>query len=114
MLTTERFAPSFSGKGAFGVPFRLSVGIGLTAGLFLVYQKSCLRFYGFTENEREQQLDMREMVDKVKKGEPLYGETTLTPYMEGVSARNSRYSALMLHVVPMFNFANHRHVRLQY
>jgi hypothetical protein len=41
MLTTERYAPSFSGKGAFGPPFRLSIAIGLLAGLGLVYQKSC-------------------------------------------------------------------------
>ena len=47
------------------------------------------------------------MVDKVKAGEPLYGTTELTDYMQGVAARNSRYTALFLHVVPMFNFVNH-------
>ena len=76
----------------------------------MVYQRSCLRFYGFTENEREVQMDMREMVDKVKKGEPLYGVTELSSYMQGVSARNSRYSALNLAVVPMANFTNHNQV----
>jgi len=52
-------------------------------------------------------MDMREMVEKVKKGEPLYGESTLSPYMQGVAARNSRYSQIMLHVIPWFNFVNH-------
>jgi hypothetical protein len=52
-------------------------------------------------------MDMREMVDKVKKKEPLYGHSTLTPYMQGVAARNSRYSALFIHVIPWFNFVNH-------
>ena len=52
-------------------------------------------------------MDMREMVDKVKAGQPLYGESQLTEYMQGVSSRNSRYSAVMLHLVPMFNFVNH-------
>ena len=52
-------------------------------------------------------MDMREMVDKVKKGEPLYGHSTLTPYMQGVAARNSRYSAIMAHVIPWPNFVNH-------
>jgi len=66
-----------------------------------------VRFYGWTENEREVKLDMREMVDKVKKGEPLYGTTDLTPYMQGVAARNSRFSALMANVVPWANFVNH-------
>lgn len=67
------------------------------------------RFYGVTENAREVEMDMREMVDKVKRGEPLYGATELTDYMQGVAARNSRYSAIFLHVVPMFNFTNHSH-----
>ncbi|MCJ1313519.1 hypothetical protein MMC25_007198 [Agyrium rufum] len=52
-------------------------------------------------------MDMREMVDKVKKGEPLYGVSTLSPHMQGVAARNSRYSGVFLHMVPWFNFVNH-------
>jgi hypothetical protein len=66
-----------------------------------------VRFYGWTENNREVEMDMREMVDKVKKGEPLYGKSELTPYMQGVAARNSRYSALMAQVLPWANFVNH-------
>jgi hypothetical protein len=66
-----------------------------------------VRFYGFTENKREVDLDMREMVNKVKKGEPLYGVSTLTPYMQGVASRNSRYTGIWLHVIPWFNFVNH-------
>ena len=69
-----------------------------------------MRFYGFRENVREQQRDMREMVDKVKRGESLYGESELTPYMQGVSSRNSRYSALFHHLVPWYNFVNHDQV----
>lgn len=53
---------------------------------------------------------MREMVEKVKKGEPLYGVTELTPYMQGVAARNSRYSAVMGHVIPWPNTVNHNQV----
>ena len=56
-------------------------------------------------------MDMREMVDKVKKGEPLYGKSSLSPYMQGVASRNSRYSGVFLHVVPWFNFVNHEQVR---
>ena len=55
-------------------------------------------------------MDMKEMVDKAKKGEPLYGTSTLSPYMQGVSARNSRYSATFLYALPFFNFTNHEHV----
>jgi len=55
-------------------------------------------------------MDMREMVDKVKKGEPLYGQSTLSEYMQGVAARNSRYAVAFIHVLPWFNFVNHNQV----
>lgn len=70
-----------------------------------------MRFYGWKENAREVEMDMREMVDKVKKGEPLYGKSTLSPYMQGVASRNSRYTGIWLHVIPWFNFVNHQQVR---
>lgn len=68
------------------------------------------RFYGFTENTREVEMDMREMVDKVKKGEPLYGKSQLSEYLQGVAARNSRYTGLFAHVIPWFNVVNHNQV----
>lgn len=71
-----------------------------------------VRFYGVEENKREVEMDMREMVDKVKKNEPLYGKSSLTPYMQGVASRNSRYSGVWLHVIPWFNFVNHDQVFL--
>lgn len=72
------------------------------------------RFYGFNENQREIDMDMREMVDKVKRKEPLYGKSSLTPYMQGVASRNSRYSGVFLHVLPWFNFVNHEQVGGQF
>lgn len=56
-------------------------------------------------------MDMKEMVQKVKRKEPLYGESVLTPYMQGVAARNSRYSQIFFHVMPWFNLVNHNQVR---
>jgi hypothetical protein len=70
-----------------------------------------VRFWGWTENQREVDMDMKEMVEKVKRKEPLYGESILTPYMQGVAARNSRYSQVFFHVLPWFNFVNHNQVR---
>jgi hypothetical protein len=52
---------------------------------------------------------MKEMVAKVKKGEKLYGESNLSPYMQGIAARNSRYAGTFLHNLPWFNFVNHEH-----
>jgi hypothetical protein len=59
-------------------------------------------------------MDMREMVDKAKKGEPLYGYSVLSPYMQGVAARNSRYSQLFIHVIPWVNVVNHNQVHTCY
>lgn len=50
------------------------------------------------------------MVDKVKRGESLYGTSDLSEYHQGVAARNSRYSALLAHIVPWANFVNHNQV----
>lgn len=72
---------------------------------------TAVRFWGWTENQREIDMDMKEMVRKVKRKEPLYGESVLTPYMQGVAARNSRYSQIFFHVMPWFNLVNHNQVR---
>ncbi|KAL4869317.1 hypothetical protein BDV12DRAFT_83276 [Aspergillus spectabilis] len=103
----ERVSPSHVGKGGFAPVMRLATAVGLIGGLHILYQRSCNRFYGFTENSREVELDMKEMVDKVKKGEPLYGTSQLSPYLQGVAARNSRYSQLFIHIIPWFNLVNH-------
>lgn len=57
-------------------------------------------------------MDMREMVDKVKTGEPLYGTSQVSSYLQGVAARNSRYSQLFIHVLPWINVVNHDQVSL--
>lgn len=103
----ERISPSHVSKESFRSVMRLSYTIGAGAGFLLFYSRSINRFYGIEENKREVEMDMREMVDKVKKGEPLYGQSSLTPYMQGVAARNSRYSGVFLHLLPWFNFVNH-------
>lgn len=36
-----------------------------------------------------------------------YGESDLSPYMQGVAARNSAYSQLHFSVLPWFNAVNH-------
>ena len=131
MLLWERIAPSYVGKGGFAPIMRLATVVGLTAGFLQAYSRSIcevfllfvqssthsniqppVRFYGFTENQRERDMDMREMVDKVKRNEPLYGKSELSPYMQGVAARNSRYSGVFLYIVPWFNFVNHEQVCL--
>ncbi|KAL0633555.1 hypothetical protein Q9L58_007515 [Maublancomyces gigas] len=103
----ERNSPAILPKGAFAQSMRAAGAIGLTAGFLRFYLQSSLRFWGWTENQREIDMDMKEMVHKVKRKEPLYGESVLTPYMQGVAARNSRYSQIFFHVMPWFNLVNH-------
>ncbi|KAL8735714.1 MAG: hypothetical protein Q9181_002717 [Wetmoreana brouardii] len=107
MVFWERVAPSYVGKGGFAPIMRLAGVIGVTAGFLQFYNRSIFRFYGFTENQREREMDMREMVDKIKSNEPLYGRSSLSPYMQGVASRNSRYAGVWLHMLPWFNFVNH-------
>ncbi|KAF2200922.1 hypothetical protein GQ43DRAFT_395352 [Delitschia confertaspora ATCC 74209] len=107
MMWWEKIAPTYSGKAAVAKQMRLSGVIGLSAGFFYAYSNSIYRFYGARENRREIDMDMREMVDKVKRGEPLYGVSDVSEYMQGVATRNSRYSATLIHLIPWFNFVNH-------
>jgi hypothetical protein len=67
------------------------------------------RFLGLTENSREIDMDMKEMVSKVKRGEPLYGKSSLSPDQQAMAARNSRNSVFFLSVLPWFNLVNHPH-----
>lgn len=109
MLWWERISPSEVGKGGFASIMRLSGFVSLSAGFLLMYSRSQNRFYGWTENRREIDMDMREMTDRVKQGLPLYGKSTLTEYMQGIASRQSRYSGVWLHIMPWFNFVNHPH-----
>jgi len=106
-LLMEYASPTYAGRTAVMSGARTSAMIGLAGGFLIAYQRSSLRFWGWTENAREVDIDMKEMVQKVKNKEPLYGESNMTPYMQGVAARNSRYSQLFFHTFPWFNLANH-------
>jgi len=106
-LLMDKLSPTNASKAALAGNLRLVGALGITAGFFRLYTCSSLRFWGWTENEREQEMDMREMVDKVKNKQPLYGASSLEPYMQGVAARNSRYSQVFLHAIPWFNLTNH-------
>jgi hypothetical protein len=103
----EWSGPSIRHRRNMMFGYRLAAAVGLVGGFLCFYQRSTYRFYGFLENAREVDMDMREMVAKVKAGEPLYGNSRLSPHMQGVAARQSRYSATFLSVLPWFNFVNH-------
>jgi hypothetical protein len=45
-------------------------------------------------------MDREEMTGKIQRGEPLFGNSSLTPYMQTVAARNSTNSQAFLQAIP--------------
>ncbi|RIA98527.1 NADH-ubiquinone oxidoreductase complex I, 21 kDa subunit-domain-containing protein [Glomus cerebriforme] len=93
-----------------GLPLALKIStvLSLSAGFLLAYQRSSLRFWGWTENSKEVQKDKEELAKLFEKGEPLYGPTHMSEFNQKASSWFSKYSALKFSAIPWFNFANHR------
>ncbi|OCH85506.1 hypothetical protein OBBRIDRAFT_784780 [Obba rivulosa] len=81
--------------------------LGFVGGFLFAYQRSSLRFWGWTENKREEEMDYKEMSTRAAKGLPLYGESNEPEWVQGAAHRNSVYSQLKFQVFPMFNLVNH-------
>jgi len=88
---------------------RLATFLGFTGGFLLAYQSSTKRFWGWSENEREQKRDMAELSALAAAGKPLYGESDQPEYIQGVAHRNSVWSQLKFSALPWFNLVNHNH-----
>lgn len=86
--------------------------IGFCGGFLLAYQNSSSefstflpvpvidiisrieRFWGWTENKREEELDFAELSQRAREGLPLYGESHQSLWVQGAAHRNSAYSQL--------------------
>ncbi|CAM9015331.1 unnamed protein product [Wickerhamomyces anomalus] len=90
-----------------GGVLRVTTLLGFIGGFFIAYNRSTKRFWGISENSREVQKDRYEIKSKLSKGEPLFGNSTLTPWLQGVASRNSKNSQLNLHLIPWFNLVSH-------
>lgn len=65
-----------------------------------------MRFWGWTENDREVELAK----DEVESGKvPGYGKSQLTDELQGAAYRNSANSQLNFGVMPWFNLVNHKY-----
>ena len=90
---------------------RLGGFMGFLGGFMLAYQRSSgtspcasdvarltfastARFWGWSENKREEELDRLEMEERTRKGLPLYGETDQPLWVQGAAFRNSVFSQL--------------------
>ncbi|KAI0792081.1 NADH-ubiquinone oxidoreductase complex I, 21 kDa subunit-domain-containing protein [Abortiporus biennis] len=88
---------------------RLGGLLGFVGGFLIAYQRSSLRFWGWTENKREEELDRQEMSERLQKGLPLYGTSDQPEWVQGAAYRNSAFSQLKFHIFPMFNLVNHQY-----
>ncbi|KAI0641917.1 NADH-ubiquinone oxidoreductase complex I, 21 kDa subunit-domain-containing protein [Trametes meyenii] len=86
---------------------RLGGFLGFVGGFLLAYQRSSFRFWGWSENKREEAKDLAELSDRARRGLPLYGESDQPEWIQGVAYRNSAFSQLKFHIFPMFNLVNH-------
>lgn len=86
--------------------------IGFCGGFLLSYQNSSSeflaplpvpnidiiswieRFWGWTENKREEERDFAELSQRAREGLPLYGESHQSLWVQGAAHRNSVYSQL--------------------
>ncbi|CAL1714771.1 unnamed protein product [Somion occarium] len=90
-------------------PLRLGGLLGFIGGFLLAYQRSSLRFWGWTENKREDERDRKEMSERVQKGLPVYGSSDQPEWVQGAAFRNSVFSQLKFHLFPMVNLVNHQY-----
>lgn len=88
-------------------PMRYGLLFGFVGGFLLAYQRSSFRFWGWTENQREQEMDMKELSERARKGLPIYGESGEPEWVQGAAYRNSAFSQLKFSIFPMINLVNH-------
>ncbi|PFH51937.1 hypothetical protein AMATHDRAFT_141423 [Amanita thiersii Skay4041] len=86
---------------------RLGGFLGFVGGFLLAYQRSSARFWGWSENKREERMDLEELSQRAKDSKPLYGESHQPQWVQGTAFRNSAYSQLKFSVFPMFNLVHH-------
>ncbi|KAF4570037.1 hypothetical protein EYR40_009023 [Pleurotus pulmonarius] len=87
--------------------YRLGGTMGFIGGFLLAYQRSSLRFWGWTENKREEDMDIAELRQLAKEGKPLYGESHQPEWVQASAYRNSVFSQLKFAAFPMFNLVHH-------
>ncbi|KAJ6457165.1 NADH-ubiquinone oxidoreductase complex I, 21 kDa subunit-domain-containing protein [Mycena vitilis] len=81
--------------------------LGFSAGFLIAYQRSSMRFWGWSENAREEARDLQELTQLAREGKPLYGESNQPLWVQAAAHRNSQYSQLKFSLFPMVNLVNH-------
>lgn len=55
---------------------------------------SPVRFWGWSENKREEEMDFKELSARAQQGLPLYGESSQPAWVQASAYRNSVFSQL--------------------
>ncbi|KAJ3517748.1 hypothetical protein NLJ89_g300 [Agrocybe chaxingu] len=90
-------------------PLKLATFLGFSAGFLLAYQRSSYRFWGWTENKREQERDLAELSQRAAEGKPIYGHSNQPEWVQQAANRNSQWSQLKFSLFPMVNLVQHQH-----
>jgi len=90
-------------------PLRVAGVVGFIGGFLLAYQRSSFRFWGWSENQRESDLDLKELRQRAQEGLPVYGTSDQPEWVQAAAYRNSAWSQLKFQAFPMFNLVNHPH-----
>lgn len=91
---------------------RLGGLLGFVGGFLMAYQRSScaccgslyltsinmfftsVRFWGWSENKREEERDLAELSLRAREGKPLYGESDQPLWVQGAAHNNSAFSQL--------------------
>ncbi|KAJ1599540.1 hypothetical protein NDA14_004195 [Ustilago hordei] len=102
----EMFDPTRPKRG-IGSALRLSTFLGLCGGFLFAYQQTSFRFWGWKENELEQQANQAAINAGIKPPGTDPTKSDLSPHLQGVAHRNSAFSQLKFSTLPWFNMVNH-------
>ncbi|KAI9598131.1 NADH-ubiquinone oxidoreductase complex I, 21 kDa subunit-domain-containing protein [Syncephalis fuscata] len=95
LVFLERINPTPPMPRGMAPALRVAGVLGALGGFLLAYQRSSLRFWGWTENEREA---------------ISHGDSMLSEHLQTMAASNSQYAALKFgKCIPWFNFVNHKY-----
>ena len=61
-----------------------------------------VRFWGWAENKREEEMDFKELSARAQQGLPLYGESSQPEWVQASAYRNSAFSQLKFGVCHIF------------
>ncbi|KAI8055377.1 NADH-ubiquinone oxidoreductase complex I, 21 kDa subunit-domain-containing protein [Syncephalis plumigaleata] len=109
LVFLERINPSPPMPRGITPALRVAGVLGAIGGFLLAYQRTSLRYWGWTENEREAALYRQHMQRRISQGEAPHDESVLSEHMQNIAASNSQYAALKFDAIPWFNFVNHKY-----